>query len=74
MNQRDSMLYSFKMAGGKMKLRDILIYPWGYEFRARASELRKDGWVVICRKGKKPSENEYEVIPPEKTGQLRFVA
>lgn len=72
MSQYESILTSFKLAGGKMRLGEILKYSWGYEFRARATELRKSGYVVQCTKAKKPSDNLYEIIAPEKNGQMRI--
>lgn len=72
MTQRDAILYSFRLAGGKMKLRDILTYSWGHEWNARKSDLRKEGFRVNYYKGPSPSENLYEIIPPEKSGQMRF--
>lgn len=73
MTQKEQILKSFKLAGGKMKLGDILkFYEFGHEWSARASELRKDGYVITCTKGKTPSENVYTLIAPEPSGQMRF--
>jgi hypothetical protein len=42
------------------------------EYRARITELRKDGFVITCEKGKRPSENIYRMTEPDRDGQMRF--
>lgn len=72
-SHKEQILESFERASWGMRLGDILKYPWGYEARARFAELRKEGYVITCTKGKTPSDNWYTIIPPE-GDQLRFVA
>jgi len=74
MSHREDILEAFRRNKGRMALGHILKYPWGYEFRARATELRKEGYIILCEKGKTPSDNMYTLSEPEKSGQLRFVA
>lgn len=74
MSHRESIIEAFRRNHGRMSLGHILVYPWGYEFRARATELRKEGYIILCQKGKTPSENMYTLIEPEETGQLRFAS
>ena len=38
--------------------------PWSYEFRARATDLRKKGSAIDCVRGKRPSENLYTLREP----------
>lgn len=68
------MVSWFEKRGGKATLEEILTSgePWSYEFRARATDLRKKGFVIICERGTMPSFNRYTVIPPEENGQLRI--
>ena len=62
-----------------MTLGEILKNPWGYEFRARATELRKEGYSIVCTKGKRPSENVYTLSDPaftvhvDKSGQREMI-
>lgn len=69
MTLRNQILSTFYNNKNRMRLGDILRYPWGYEFRARATELRKEGYQVICERAKRPSDNLYILIPPEENGQ-----
>jgi len=70
---KDQILSAFYNNHNRMRLGDILRHPWGYEFRARATELRHEGYQVICERAKKPSDNLYTLIPPEENGQMRLV-
>ena len=72
MSQEISILETFRKEGGSMTLGEILKHSWGYEFRARASSLRRKGYVITCERGEKPSQNLYRVIPPEENGQMRI--
>jgi hypothetical protein len=78
MTQKEQIIDSFRRAGGRMNLAQILAQPWGYEFRARATEMRKSGFKFIFTRGRTPSENIYEMWEPvgnfkmEGDGQLVF--
>lgn len=74
MTLKDQIIKAFESNRYQMQLGHILKYPWGYEARARFTELRKEGYTIICQKAKDPSDNLYTMIPPEKDGQMRFVA
>ena len=63
MTQHELILDAFKRNGGRMTLGYILSHPWGYEFRARATELRRNGHKIILTRGKRPSDNLYELDP-----------
>lgn len=69
MSHKDDILEAFARNGYTMKLGYILQHPWGYEFRARLTELRHAGLVINCLKGKTPSDNEYRLVYWDKTGQ-----
>lgn len=71
MTHKESILDAFRKNNGKMTLGYILSHPWGYEFRARATELRREGFTIICEKAKHPSENTYRLTPPDGQ-QMRF--
>jgi hypothetical protein len=65
MNHKQSILEAFHQNGGAMTLGFILSHPWGYEFRARATELRRQGFVITCTKGKRASDNVYRLEPAQ---------
>lgn len=62
----------FGQHGNRMTLGQLLQYPVGYKCTSRFSDLRKEGFVITCERGKIPSENLYTLYPPLKDGQLRF--
>lgn len=74
MTHRDDLLTLFRLHGYALTLGEILKHPCGYECRARFTELRREGYTITCEKGKTASENVYRLMPPEDSGQLRFVA
>lgn len=73
MTYKAQILEAFKRNNNRMQLGHILKYPWGYEIRARFTELRSEGYAVICERAKKASENMYILIPPDKNGQTRWI-
>jgi hypothetical protein len=73
MTQKDHILEAFQRNGYKMTLGYILSHSWGYEIRARLSELRKEGHVIQFVRGKTPSDNLYILTPFDKTGQSSMV-
>lgn len=77
MTHRESILEAFRQNGNKMTLGYILQHAWGYEARARFTELRREGYTITCTKGKTASENLYTLMAPvryevEESGQLRI--
>lgn len=71
-SQKEEIIEAFKRNHFRMQLGHILKFPWGYEARARFSELRQEGYTITCEKAKKPSDNLYILIPPDKNGQTSF--
>lgn len=59
MTHRESILAAFRQNGNRMTLGYILQHSWGYEVRARFTELRREGYTITCTKGKTASENLY---------------
>lgn len=76
MTHLEQMITWFKARHGFATLHEILTSgeKWSYEFRARATDLRKKGYVITCDRGKRPSENLYRIIAPEANGQTRLCA
>lgn len=71
MSQMTDLLDLFISHGHKLTLGQILKSPIGYEWRARATELRKQGFTIVLERGKRPSENLYRLTPPD-GNQMRF--
>ena len=65
MTQRDKLLDLFRSHGHALSLRQILESEIGYEWRARATELRRLGFVIRLERGPRPTENLYRLIEPE---------
>lgn len=77
MTHEDQIVEAFKRNNWRMELGHILKYEWGYEFRARATELRQKGYVIQVWRAHKPataSSNLYVMIPPDKNGQMQLCA
>lgn len=72
MDQKEQLLDLFKKNGNKLSLGEILKTPIGYEWRARATELRRSGYIIALERGKKASDNTYRLYEPEQSGQLKF--
>lgn len=78
MTQKETLVRLFKENHGIMTLGEILRSPVGYEWRARATELRRDGYSIklIERHPEAPSANIYSMVEPvkvEPNGQQVFV-
>jgi hypothetical protein len=67
MTQQELIVQWFRKRNGFATLGEILGAgePFLYEFRARATELRKKGYVITCDRGKTPSENLYRLYEPK---------
>jgi hypothetical protein len=74
MTQVESIIDLFRRNGYRLTLGKLLQYPFGYKSTSRFSDLRKMGYVINCHKGRRPSENVYEMIEPESNGQTRLCA
>lgn len=71
--QKEKLVALFRMNNNRLRLGDIMRTELAAEYRARMTELRKQGYSIICERGEKPSENMYYLRAPEPNGQLRFV-
>ncbi len=73
MTQREAILDLFQKNGNRLTLGEILSHPYGYEFRARATELRREGYRIECVINRaEPSKNLYVLTPPEKPLNATF--
>ena len=73
MFQKEELLELFRLHGNKLYLGEILQTRIGYEWRARATELRKLGYVIALERGARPSENIYRLYEPDAAGQLSMI-
>lgn len=73
MTQREQLLDLFNRNGNRLTLGQIMQTTLACEYRARISELRRRGTVILLERGKTPSENKYTLVPQEGS-QLRWVA
>lgn len=55
-----------------MTLGQIMQTTLAAEYRARISEMRKDGYVVMFSKSKTPSDNVYILSEPDREGQYEM--
>ena len=71
MSQEQTIVDVFRQHNNRMTLGQILTYPFGYEFRARATEMRRRGYQInlISRDTKHPSLNTYQLIEPTRFEQ-----
>lgn len=72
MTQREKLLSLFRANGNRLTLAEILNTTLAAEYRARITELRHSGHVVILERGKTPSENVYRLFESDQNGQLRL--
>lgn len=74
MTQPQEIIATFQSYANAMTLGQILQYPWGYEFRARKSEINDDKsepyQIRFAKKGEKPSDNLYVLEKKPKPGEL----
>lgn len=75
MSQKQKILDFFRSHGNKATLGQFLSEPTGigYKCTSRFSDLRKDGFEVVCEKGKTASENLYRLIEFDQTGQGQLI-
>lgn len=69
MAQRERLLELFQLYGGKITLGQLMKTTLAAEYRARISELRNEGYQINCIKGPIPSENVYQLVYWDKSGQ-----
>ena len=72
MTQTEQLIDLFRRNGYQLRLSQILNTTLAAEYRARMSELRKNGYVITCEQGKQASDNLYVLVEPEEDGQMRF--
>lgn len=74
MTQKQRILDFFRKHGNTVTLGQFLSDPsgMGYKCTSRFSDLRKDGYAIICEKGKTATDNVYRLIEFDQTGQGRF--
>lgn len=74
MTQPQEIISTFQVYANAMTLGQILKYPWGYEFRARKTEINDDPaepyQIRFAKRGQKPSENLYVLERKPKPGEL----
>jgi hypothetical protein len=63
MTQHAYLLEMFRTHGGMVTLGQIMQTTLAAEYRARISELRRQGFVITCTKGKRASDNVYRLEP-----------
>jgi hypothetical protein len=66
MTQHQELIELFLAHGNRLTLGEILKSRVGYEWRARASELRRQGYIFLLERGRSPSENMYSIVEPDK--------
>lgn len=71
MSQVTDLLDLFIYHGHKLTLGQILQTKLAAEYRARMTDLRKQGFTITLERGKKPSDNLYRIMPPD-GAQTRF--
>ena len=72
--QAQDLVKLFSEHGYRLTLHQIMQTSFAAEYRARITEIRQEGYTVTCERGETPGENTYRMIPPDKNGQIRWVA
>ncbi len=72
MSQITDLLDLFISNGHKLTLGQILQTKLAAEYRARMTDLRKQGFTITLERGKRPSDNLYRICPPDGS-QMRFI-
>lgn len=70
--QKQHLIQLFRNNHNHLSLGQILNTTLAAEYRARMTDLRKEGFIIVCKKGFRPSENLYTLIEPEANGQMRL--
>jgi len=74
MNQKEKILQFFRSHNNRATLGEFLSDPSGigYKCTSRFSELRKEGYAIVCEKAEKASDNVYKLLEFDSSGQGRF--
>jgi hypothetical protein len=72
MSQKIDLLNLFHINNNQLTLGHILQTNLCAEYRARMTDLRRDGYVITCERGGNPSQNIYRLIEADKDGQIVF--
>lgn len=75
MSQKEKILDFFRSHGNKATLGQFLSDPSGigYKCTSRFSELRKEGYAIVCEKGQKATDNCYRLIEFDQSGQGQLI-
>lgn len=73
LTQKEKLIEMFRMNNNRMSLSYIMKTDLAAEYRARMTELRKQGYSIRYERGETPSENMYYLTAPEPSGQLIFI-
>lgn len=69
MTQKKHLLELFRLNGGQITLGTILQTTLAAEYRARMTDLRREGHQIVFKRGTKPSENLYTLVRFDAEGQ-----
>jgi ABC-type uncharacterized transport system fused permease/ATPase subunit len=72
MTQYEQVIDLFRRNNNLVTLGQIMQTTLAAEYRARFSEMRRQGYTIAFYKGRKASENTYVLLEPDKNGQLRL--
>jgi hypothetical protein len=65
MSQMTQLIDLFVASGNELTLGEILRTSLAAEYRARMTDLRKEGFTITLIRGKHPSDNLYRLSPPD---------
>lgn len=71
--QKEKLIEMFRMNNNRMTLGYIMRTELAAEYRARMTDLRKQGYSITVKLGENPSDNLYTLVAPEPNGQTRFI-
>ena len=76
MSQKTDILKFFRANGNRLTLGQIMKTSFGSEYRARFSDLRREGHVIICDDKDKPSpsDNIYTLVEEPEARKAAKVA
>lgn len=69
MNHKKQIVDAFERHGWTMTLGQLLEegrYSFAHKVTARLSDLRREGYIITCKEGAKPTENIYKMERPIK--------
>jgi hypothetical protein len=65
MTQKEHLLEMFRIGGGRLTLRFLLQTSLAAEYRARMTDLRKEGHRITWTRGRHPGDNLYTLEKKE---------